>query len=587
MAQERMDAVDAGNLERIPWMREFVEQTGFATVVGGAHDEIVRTVKLPLYLLQAGVAFVLLIGCVNIANLLLVRSSGRQQELAVRFSLGAGRWRVTSMLLTESLLLALIGGVAGLLIGIGGMPALAWLGAEKLPRAGGIGIDMTVVAFTMMIVILTGLICGAVPAMHVSKRRLGEMLHLGGRTSSSGRSASITRGVLVVAEVSLAFVLLNGALLMVASFTQVLSVDPGFNPKTVLTARLSLPDSRYPDDQEVRTFAERVQETVGSLPGVHSAGITTLLPLSIDMNRSMVTVEGYDPGPEGSTPTPHNAWVTGGFFATMGIPLLQGRLFDARDHGDAPLVAIVDKEFADRYWPGESPISKRIHRGGKGTWMSVVGVVGTIKVEDLGAPERRGGVYFPQTQWTGETYLPIRRDMSLVVRAAAPEATLVDALRAAILELDRELPLYDIKTMDVRLADSLLMRRVPTALLLIFASVALLLSAIGVYSVLAHSVKQRTREIGIQMAFGAAPSMILKQVLWQGSKLVLMGLVAGFVGALWLMELIGGLLYGVEPTEPSVFVLVAGVLAVVAVAACWLPSRRATRINVVSALRCE
>jgi predicted permease len=587
MAEERMDAIDAGNLEQIPWMQEFVERTGFATVVRGVHDELVQTVKLPLYLLQVGVAFVLLIGCVNIANLLLVRSAGRQQELAIRFALGAGRWRVTLMLLTESLLLALIGGVAGLLIGIGGMPALAWLGAEKLPRAGGINIDMTVVVFTMMTVILTGLICGVIPAMHVSKKKLGEMLHQGARAGSSGRSASVTRGVLAVAEVSLALVLLNGAFLMVASFTQVLSVDPGFNPKKVLTARLSLPDSRYPNDQEVRTFAERVQEAVGSLHGVRSAGITTLLPFSIDMNRSIVTVEGYDPGPEGSTPTPHNSWVTGGFFTAMGIPLLKGRLFDARDRGDAPLVAVVDKEFADRYWPGGSPIGKRIHRGGKGTWMSIVGVVGTIKVDDLGALDRRGTVYFSQIQWAGEGYTPLRRDMSLVVRAAASEALPGDAIRTAILELDHELPIHDIKTMEVRLADSLLMRRVPMTLLLIFASVALLLSAIGVYSVLAHSVKQRTRDIGIQMALGAAPSRILKQVLWQGSKLVLLGLVTGLGGALWSMELIAGLLYGVEPTEPSVFALAAAVLAAVAVTACWLPSRRATRVNVVSALRCE
>jgi predicted permease len=423
--------------------------------------------------------------------------------------------------------------------------------------------------------------------MHVSKKKLGKMLNLSGRTISSGRSASITRGVLAVAEVSLAFVLLNGALLMVASFTQVLSVDPGFYPNRILTARFTLPENQYQNDQDVRAFAERVQETVDSLPGVLSAGITTLLPFSGDINKSIVTVEGYEPGPEESSPTPHNNWVTGGFFTAMGIPLIEGRLFDNRDRGDAPLVAIVDKEFADRYWPGESPIGNRIHRGGMGAWLNVIGVVGTIKMDDLGASDRLGAVYFCQTQWTGATYLPLRRDMRLVVRAEAPEALLGDAVRTAILELDHELPLYDIKTMDAWMADSLLMRRVPMTLLLIFAGVALLLSAIGVYSVLAHSVKQRTREIGIQMAFGAAPGRILKQVLWQGSKLVLLGLVAGFVGALWSMELIAGLLYGVEPTEPSVFALVSAVLATVAVAACWLPSRRATRVNIVTALRCE
>jgi predicted permease len=588
VAQERMKALDARNLERSPNYTEFIERTGFATVVNDLHDEMVQTARPKLYLLQVGVAFVLLIGCVNIANLLLIRSAGRARELAVRFALGAGRWRVTRQLLTESLLLALFGGASGLLVGIAGMPVLSWLGVEGLPRASGIGIDTKVVVFTMLTAVATSVIFGTIAAMHVSRGNLYEALRQGGWSGTSGRSKSLTRGALVVAEVSLTFVLLIGTGLVVASFAHVLSVDPGFRPDRVLTARISLPDGRYGGDDEIRTFTARLEETAAALPGVRSVGVTTLLPLSGDKNKSTVTVEGYTLAAGESAPTPNNSWVTGGYFAALGIPLLEGRLFNDSDSADSPLVAIADREFARKYWPNESPIGKRIHRGGgAGMWLNVVGVVDAIKMDDLAEQGQRGTVYFAQKQPSGGVYRPLRREMSLVVRADAPETLLVDPVRKAILALDPELPLYDIKSLDARLGESLLARRATMTLLLVFAGVALLLSAIGVYGVLSHSVSQRTREIGIQMALGAGPGEVLRRVLWQGVKLLLLGLVVGLVGAFWLTRMIASQLHGVEPTDPAVIGLVTCVLALVTVAACWIPARRATRVNVVAALRCE
>jgi len=588
LAQERMRARDAENLERFQWLHSFVERTGYTSVVAGLHDIMVKPARPMLYVLQAGVALVLLIGCVNIANLLLIRYAGRKQELAVRVALGAGRRRVVRQLLTESLLLAFIGGAAGLWLAIMSLPALRRIGADRLPQADQIGIDATVLLFTTAAVVVTGLIFGAIPSMLLSKENLADMLRRSGWSGWSGRSESVTRNALAVAEVSLALVLLNGAALLMASFMQLLSVNPGFNPKQVLTARVSLPASRYASDEAIRSFTERLQHSLAAMPGVISAGVTTVLPISGDGNKSVVTVEGYEPAAGESAPTPHNSWVTGGYFAGMDIPLLEGRVFDERDHSEAPPVAVADRIFAERYWPGRSPIGRRIHRGsGSGTWMTIVGVVGASKFDNLGEENIRGAVYFSQTQPSGGHYLPLRREMSVVLRAEASELSLGASLRAAVRELDAALPLYDVRAMEGRLSDSLAAQRVPMLLLLGFAGVALLLASIGIYGLLAHAVSRRTREIGIKMALGAAPERVMTQVLRQGSRLILAGLALGVLGSFWLMRLLAGLLYGVVPTDPFVLAAVAAVLAAVAAAACVIPARRATRVNVVDALRCE
>ncbi len=588
LVQERMNVLDARNLEQFEYLPSFVDRTGFTTVVADLHEIMVKPVKPALYVLQAGVALVLLIGCVNIANLLLIRSSIRKQELALRIALGAGRRRVVRQLLTESLLLAFIGGISGLWLAMMIMPALGWLGAAQLPQANEIGIDTTVLIITLVTVIIAGLIFGIIPSAHVMKGNLENILRRSGWTGWSGRSESFARSYLTVAEVSLAFVLLNGAVLLMASFMHIVSEKPGFDPKQVITARLSLPASRYASDETIQSFADRLQTSVGALPGVISAGITTVLPLSGDRNKSVVTVEGYEPAPGESAPTPHNSWVTGSYFAGMGIPVLEGRVFDERDHSETPLVAVADRVFAERYWPDRSPIGRRVYRGsGSGRWMTIIGVVGDSKFDDLGEENVRGALYFCQTQPSEQVYLPLRREMSLIVRGGASELSLGNAIRASVREMDPELPLYDVKSMERRLSDSLFGRRMPMMLLLIFAGVALLLVSIGIYGVLAHSVSQRTREIGIRIALGAAPHRIMKQVLWQGMKLVLIGLAAGLAGSFWLMQLLGRLLYGIVPTDASVLVTVAGVLVVVAGVSCWIPVKRAARVNVVNALRYE
>lgn len=434
----------------------------------------------------------------------------------------------------------------------------------------------------------TGLIFGIIPAIHVTKGNLGDMLRKSGWTGGLGRSESIARSSLAVAEVSLAFMLLNGAGLLLASFLQILSVDPGFDPQQVITARLSLPASRYASDEAIQSFADHLQASLTALPGVVGAGITTVLPLTGDGNKSVVTVEGYELAPGESVPTPHNSWVTGGYFAGMGIPVLEGRVFDAHDGAETPLVAVVDRVFAERYWPGHSPIGRRVHRGGgSGQWLTIVGVVGDSKFDELVEENKRGALYFCQTQPSERVYLPLRREMSLIVRTGASELSFVSAIGGAVRELDAQLPLFDVKPMDERLSDSLKDRRVPMMLLLIFGGVALILVSVGIYGVLAYGVSQRTREIGVRIAMGATPQTVMKQVLWQGTKLVSIGLAAGLVGSLGVMRLLRGLLYGIGPTDASVLAAVAGLLALVGAAACLIPARRATRVNVVSALRCE
>ena len=393
LAQERIDALNERILEQSPGFRPFIERMDYGTVVVGLQDQLVRFVRPTLYVLQASVLLVLLIGCVNIANLLLTRATGRSRELAVRFAMGAGRWRVTRQLLTESLVLAAIGGGAGLVIGAAGLELFARLDLGGLPANADVAIDASVVAFTVAVTTLTGLVFGAIPAFHVSRGNLETLLRQGGRTGSAGGAAAATRSVLVVAQVSLAFILLIGAGLLAVSFVRVLDVDPGFRPEQVLTARLSLPLTRY-DSAAAHAFNRRAREAVEALPGVTDVGFTTLLPFSDDGNKSTVVPEGYAFGPDEGFPLPHNAWIDGRYFASMGIPLLDGRAFDARDDGDAPLVAIVDEDFVEKFWPGQNPIGKRLHRGASDTnpWQTVVGLVGTVKVEDLAEQDDRGAV---------------------------------------------------------------------------------------------------------------------------------------------------------------------------------------------------
>ncbi len=591
LAQDRIDALNARNAERFPQFRELLENAGFATVVIGFHEQMVETIRPTLYLLQVGVAFVLLIGCVNIANLILMHSNGRSKELAVRAAVGAGRWRVARQLLTESVLLAGLGGLLGLLVGAGALRLLTLIGVDQLPGASDVAIDSTAAGFTMVIAIATGIVFGVLPAMQVSKENIESVLRQTGRSGSAGRSAAMTRSILVVAQVSMAFILLIGAGLMIVSFNRILAVDPGFRSENVLTTGVSLPESRYEGEDDFRSFTLRALERLEAIPAVEAVGMTTMLPFSADNNSSVITIEGQLLAPGENPPVPHMNYVNDRYLDSMGIPLRTGRFFERTDTAESLQVVVVDRHLAERHWPNESPLGKRLRRGVEEfeamgvdeppPWLTIVGVVENVTTADLALLDDVGTVYFSQGQFP-------QRASWLVVKGELPEAQLTSAVRREIRALDPELPLYfDTKMLETRLDESLVSRRAPMTLLLVFAGIALFLSAVGIYGVLAHSVSQRTKEIGIRMALGAEPSRVLIQTLWHGGKMVVVGLAAGVLGAVWLGRLVSSFLYGVAPTDPNVFALVLVLLTTVALVACVIPSRRATQINAVTALRQE
>jgi putative ABC transport system permease protein len=464
----------------------------------------------------------------------------------------------------------------------------AWF-MDVLPRGGEIHLDGSVLGFTVVLAVVTGLLFGLAPVVQVLRSDLQDVFREGGRSGGVGRRAMTGRSLLVAGQVALAFVLLIAAGLTLLSFRRVLDVDPGFEPAGVVTASLNLPESRYPEDPEIIAFTARALEAVRSLPGVEAAGLTGMLPFSGQVNASVISVEDHPLGPGENPPVPHFNATDEGFFAALGIPLLKGRLFDARDTDDAPQVVLIDRTLADRYWKDGDPVGRRIRTGiaefdgeddDEDPWYTVIGVVGNIKVGDLARPDESGTVYFSNRQETS-------RGPALVVASELPESTLAGELRQAVLRVDPELPLFDLQPMEQRIADSLTERRAPMVLLGVFAALALLLSVVGVYGVLAYAVRQRTREIGIRVALGAQRDQVLRGVLWQGMRIVLGGLVVGLGGAFAATRLMASQLYDVEPTDPLTFVLVAVTLGGAALVASLLPSLRATRVDPMAALRYE
>jgi putative ABC transport system permease protein len=589
-ARAKVDAINRSIADRIPEMAKVLETAGFYTNVAYLHDEMVEDVRLNLYLLQAAVAFVLLIGAVNIANLLVVRANVRQRELSLRCALGAGRWRLARQLLTESVLLAIGGGAAGVVVGVLGVRALSALAADNIPRGAQIQVDADTLWFTLGLSIVTGIFFGAVPLIHALAGNLAGALRQTGRGGTSGRSSVMTRNVLVVAQVTLAFVLLIGAGLMVVSMSRVLGVEPGFNPERVLSAFISLPGSRYGDDTARIGFASRALESARALPGVAGVGLTDYLPFSGSGNTSVITAGGYEPAPGEPPPVPGWADVDKGYFDVMGIPLLQGRIFREGDTAGARRVVVIDEFLAERYWPGEDPIGKRIRRGmdvgrdeeenEEDQWVSVVGVVGSVHLNDLADDSQVGMVYFHYRQYPPGTF-------AMVLKAAGDEKQLVSPLRAAILDLDSEQPIYGVLSQDERMQRSLAKRRGTVWLASIFAGLALFLAAIGIYGVLSYSVTQRTPEIGVRMALGANSTEVLWMVARQGLTLATIGLVAGLLAAFLVTRLIESLLYDVSAQDPLTFVGAALALGIVAIIAAVIPSLRATRIQPMNALRYE
>ena len=586
-ARERLDDLNRRNLDLMPEARQLILDTRFYTKIVKLKDEIVRDIRPTLYLLQIAVAVVLLIGCVNMANLMLVRSNVRLKELAIRYSLGAGRWRIARQLITESVLLALLGGALGIGVGYAGVRLLSYLGAKDLPRGGTVAIEAGALAFTGAIAILTGLVFGSVPLFHVLRSDLNEIFRGNERGGTSGRGAMWVRSALVVSEFGFAFVLIVGAGLLTMSFARLLRVDPGFKPDHVMTAAVSLPRQRYGDDARTRNFLADLTQRVAAIPGVRHAALTTYLPFGGNNNASVIMIVGRPLGPGETPPVPGWNHVGAGYFDAMGIPILQGRGIADSDGQDAPKVAVIDRFLALKYFPNGDAVGHKIQRGIQlpgdkdvPPECTIVGVAGSVKTGSLAEDNPVGQVYFSYKQF-------VPRNGYLVVRTGGGDAQLMGAMRRELQRLDPEMPLVDAKAMPERLSTSLKSRRAAMTLCLIFAGLALLLAAIGIYGVLAYSVAQRTREFGIRVALGASSRELVGMVVKQGLRMAALGLAAGAAGAFAVTRMMRALLFDVRPADPGVFLMVAVVLAAVAALASLIPSARAVRVPPATALRYE
>ena len=550
-------------------------------------EQTVGRVRLALIVLVASVAFVLLIACANVANLLLSRALGRQREVAVRSALGASRWRIVRQLLTESLLLAICGGVVGLLVSLFCLQAIRALGAASVPRLGEIGMDWRVLLFTISTSLFAGVLFGLAPALRLSTLDLQSNLKDASRGSSGG-SAVWGRGhnlrrLLVVAELALSVMLLIGAGLLIRSFAELQRLSPGFDASKVLTLELTMTGRKYNDAEAVLQTYKQLWERVSALPGVTAVGGVTALPLSQMMAWGPITIEGRAT-PEGEKFINADIRVVGGdYFTAMNIPLRRGRVFSQDlDTRTSLRVVVIDQRMADQFWPGEDPIGKRIRTGGFDVtpdtpWMTIVGVVGDVKQDALDADSRIA--YY---RFQGQTP---SRAMNVVVRSAGDPATLATPVTQQIRALDPDLPIYKMRTMGERVEASLAERRFSMLLLTAFAVLALGLAAIGIYGVMAYLVSQGTRELGIRVALGATPRDLLMLVVRQGMFVAAVGTITGLAGALVLTRFMRALLFGVQASDPATFAAIALTLAVVALVACMVPARRASRIDPMAAMK--
>jgi putative ABC transport system permease protein len=541
-------------------------------------DYLVGDVKPLLWALLGSVGFVLLIACVNVANLLLGWGARRQREVALRAALGAGRTRMIRQFLTESLSLSVLGGALGLLLAKGGLAMVQRLRLGNLPRIENIRLDGWAFAFTLGISLLTGLIFGVAPALRASKVDLNASLKEGGK-STAGKERHRLRDLLVVADVALALVLLTGAGLMMKSFARLLDVKPGFEPSHTLTMGISLWGSKAADAPAV-VFFDRVLERVRALPGVESAAVVSQLPLGGNMDRYGIHVEGKSaPNPE-DDPSADRYSISPDYLRAMRIPLLSGRPFNEMDRVDSPKVVLVNEAFARQFWPVTDAVGKRLRFGDdKGPLRTVVGVVGDVLHNGLDAPHTLQ-VYLPNTQFTDS-------DVLLVVRTVNDPASLAGAVRHEIAGVDSQVPVTDVFTMDEVVAASVAKQRFSVLLFALFAAIALVLASVGIYGVISYGVAQRTNEIGIRMALGAEKRDVLAMIVGEGMKPALLGAAVGIAAAFALTRLLATLLYGVKPGDPATFVMVSAILICVALLACYLPARRAAKVDPIVALRYE
>ena len=540
-------------------------------------QQVVGKARTALLILLGAVGFVLLIACANVANLLLARAAGRQKEMAIRAALGASRGRVLRQLLTESLLLAISGGAAGLLLARWGVEVLLAMAPDNLPRAYDIRLDTSVAGFTLLVSLLTGIVFGLLPALQAAKINLGVTLKEGGR-DAAGLLRRRLRGFLVVSEVALAFVLLIGAGLLIRSFARLTEVDPGLDPRGVLTMDMLLPFAKYKDGRDI-TFFQQTLERVRTLPGVDAAATVSPLPLSGGQYITGFGIEGRS-SPTEQTFSAGNRLISPDFFKTFRVPLIKGRLLAESDGAKAPPVVVINESLAHRYFANEDPLGKRITLNGDATRV-IVGIVGDVKHSALDE-EATPQIYRAIAQLQFPTLF-----MSLAVRASGDPMQMVAAVRGQVWAVDKDIPLLNIETMERLMTKSVAPRRFNLLLLGVFALVGLALAAVGLYGVMSYTVTQRTREIGVRMAMGAQPGDVSRLVIGEGMNLALIGALLGLGGALALTRLLKTLLFGVSATDPLTFIAIAALLIIVALLACWIPARRATKVNPIIALRHE
>jgi predicted permease len=586
-AQQQVDALNLRNMDLTPELKPLLIDAGFHTPLFRLQEDVVRDVRGVLFMLWGGVAFVLLIGCVNVVNLVLVRSTARSKEIATRFALGARRRRVARQLLTEIMVLTVAGGALGILFAQAGLSVMGGLGLNELPRAGEIRLDAVAIAFTMALALVVGLVVALIPLASTWRVDLSSVFREEGRTGTAGRGVRLLRKGLVAVQVAFALILLAGAGLLLASFQQMLAVDPGFEPEGVLTGAVGLPGSRYPDGAAVQSFIDEALAEIGALPGVQHAGMTSQIPFGDGFSDSVILAEGYVAEPGESVISPGQNYITPGYFEAMGMTLAAGRGFDDRDTRDGQPVIIIDQQLADRFFTQGEVVGKRMRtidepedilNADGGTFFTIVGVVETIRMRGLTGVDMPGSYYFPLAQQA-------RRGIDIAVKTAGDPNALIGSVRGVISGIDTELPLFDIRTMEERVGDSLTNRRTPMLLTAMFSAVALLLAAVGIYGVLAYLVQMREKEIGIRVALGSGTAGVFGLVLREGVAILAIGVAAGLAGAFALSRFIESQLYQVSAADPVVLLLVAAVLSAVALVACLIPARRATRIDPVEALR--
>jgi putative ABC transport system permease protein len=582
-AQAEMDTISDRLQQLYP-----EDDTGWGAVVVPLHDDLVSDVRPALLVLLGAVAFVLLIACVNVANLALAKTFSRQKEIAIRTALGATSARVLRQILTESVLLALAGGALGLTYAHFGVRLIVAFLADKLPHSIDIALNWQVLLFTAVASVVTGIVAGVLPALRLTRGNANEALKQGlGRTDADS-GGHRTRSILVVSEVALSLVLLIGAGLMIRSFQKLRSVDPGFDSRGVLTMTAMISHAKFPLPSQEIGFFEQVLQRVRALPGVESAGVIDDIPLDDGGSHQPIAIEGRPAVPMSEQPEVDVRLISPGYMSALHIPILRGRDLNDTDIAGTPAAILISESMARQFWPGENPLGKRLTL----TFFpdaarEVVGVVGDVKIDSLDQTRPSPTLYWPLDQVSVPTTGWSSAPMTLVVRSASGSSGMVSAVSNAVHEVDREIPLRDTLAMDELVANSVSQQRFNMLLLGVFAGLALLLAAVGIYSVLSYSVKRSVREIGIRLALGAQLGDVLRRVVFEGMKPTLLGVALGTAGALALGRVLSSLIYGVRPTDPVTFLAVAVLLAAVALLASILPAYRATKVDPIVALRYE